>query len=428
MIAPARQAAFDALQAMEISGVDLPAAIDTARRRVHETRDQALLTEIVTGVVRHRSALDYQIGLRLSRPVDRLDAEVRTALRLGAFQLLHLTRIPDAAVVDDAVALTKRAKKTSAGGMVNAVLRRLAREKDALAWPETPLATALAIRYSHPEWLVARWLARVGEESTRAWLHANNQPPRLCLAVNLRRGTRDELAARLLAEGIVTEPTDRAPHGLHVSSGAVLATDAWRDGWFVVQDEASQLVHGLGTVAPQARVLDLCAAPGGKTVGLAARLGEGGVIVACDVRPRRVRLLRSTLLRMRMEDISVVQVDGGGALPFRPGAFDFVLVDAPCSGLGTVRRDPDIRWKRGEEDLARLAAAQRLLLGRAAGTVAAGGTLVYATCSSEPEENDEVARAFLAEHADFRLVHEHRTLPFRDGLDAFYAAVITRNV
>ncbi len=427
MIAPARRAAFDALMALE-SGRDLPSAIAAARHLVAEPRDHALLTELVTGTIRQRRAIDYQLAQRLSRPIERLDGAVLAALRLGAFQLLHLDRVPASAVVDDAVSLTRRAGKTSASGLVNAILRRLARDRGSLSWPGGQTAAALSVRHSHPEWLVARWLARYGESATVEWLAFNNQPPRLCLATNGLRLTRDVLRDRLEGEGVRTEPTARAPRGLVVIDGQPLSSPSFRDGCFVVQDEASQLVADLGTVPRGGRVLDLCAAPGGKTLGLAERVHPRGMVVACDVRPRRVRLLRSTMERCRLSGVRVLQVADQGPLPLQAGGFDLALVDAPCSGLGTIRREADIRWRRAEADLASLSAAQLVLLMRASEAVARGGTLVYATCSSEPEENERVAEAFLADHPAYTLVHEHRTLPFRDRLEAFYAAVMLRNV
>jgi 16S rRNA (cytosine967-C5)-methyltransferase len=427
VIAPARQAAFAALVAHEVRGTDLPSALSAARAPLTDSRDQALLTELVTGVVRMRLAIDYQLGARTTRPLVRLDPEVRTALRLGGFQLLYLDRLPPSAVVNDAVALTRRAARSSASGLVNAVLRGLARERDKLAWPETPAATALAVRHSHPEWLVTRWIERYGVAATEQWLAFNNRAPRLCLAVNRARASREELAARLADEGVETEPAPRSHQGLHVLSGAALSSAAYHDGWFTVQDEASQLIAELGELLPGQRVLDLCASPGGKTMTLAARAGKSGAIVASDVRPRRVRLLGQTLSRLRVP-ARIVRVGTTGDLPFTDGAFDYVLVDAPCSGLGTVRRDPDIRWARTSEDLPRLAAGQLALLRRASRVVGDGGTLVYATCSSEPEENDDVVSAFLAEAGSFSLRQTHRTTPFADRLEAFYGAVLVRNV
>lgn len=426
MIAPARQAAFAALLAHETRGTDLPAAIAAARAPLADPRDQGRLTELVTGTVRMRKAVDHQLAERTSRSLSALDPPVRIALRLGAFQLLYMDRLPPSAVVNDAVAMTRRAGKTSAGAMVNAVLRAVARDRSKLTWPEAPLVTALATRHSHPEWLVERWLERYGLDATTTWLAFNNRPPRLCLATNRLACSRDDLAARLAGEGVTTEPTLVAPHGLHVAGGAALATETFRDGWFVVQDEASQLIAELGTIPSPARVLDLCASPGGKTMTLAAR-SAGGVLVACDVRPRRVRLLRQTLARLEIT-AKIVHVSNDGELPFAAGSFDYVLVDAPCSGLGTIRRDPDIRWSRTAADLTRFALAQQVLLHRAAGLVAAGGTLVYATCSSEPDENDAVVSAFLAEASGFSLRHVHRTTPFETGLEAFFGAVLARDV
>jgi 16S rRNA (cytosine967-C5)-methyltransferase len=427
VIAPARLAAHAALIAHEVQGTDLLTAIAHARAALTDPRDQGLLTELVTGVVRMRLAIDYQLSRRTTRPMAALDPEVRTALRLGAFQLLYLDRLPPSAIVNDAVALTKRGGKSSAGALVNAVLRTLARERNRVSWPEEPAITALAVRHSHPEWLVARWLDRYGHGPTSAWLAFNNQPPRLCLAVNRLRGTRDDLAARLEAEGVRTSRTERSPHGLHVLSGAALTTQAFRDGWFVVQDEASQLIAELGDLVSGQRALDLCASPGGKTMALAARVAPSGRLVAADVRPRRVRLLQQNVKRLGLP-AAVLRVSPSGDLPFAAAPFDFVLVDAPCSGLGTVRRDPDIRWARRPEDLSRLAAGQLTLLQRAAAVVTPGGTLVYATCSSEPEENEAVVSAFLAQAPAFVLRQTHRTTPPEDGLEAFYGAVLGRNL
>jgi 16S rRNA (cytosine967-C5)-methyltransferase len=428
MIAPARRAAYDALLAHVVSGTDLAAAVSAVRRGLTEPRDQTLLTELVSGTVRMRGAIDHQLALRCTRPLDALDAAVLTSLRLGAFQLMYLDRVPASAAVNDAVALTRRGGKTSAGGMVNAVLRALSRDREKLVWPDGPEPLSLAVRYSHPEWLVERWLARYGSDRTRRWLAFNNEAPQLCLATNRLYGTRDELKSRLLGEGVTTEPTGRAEHGLLVVDGPALNTDAFREGRFVVQDEASQLITELGAIAPGHRVLDLCAAPGGKTVALSARCAPGGQVVACDVRPRRVRLLRATLQRTGRAEVPVVQVASAGDLPFSAGAFDAVLVDAPCSGLGTLRRDPDIRWGRRAEDLPRLAAAQLTLVSRAAALVKSGGQLIYSTCSSEPDENEEVVAAFLADAPEFSLVSDHKTLPPDDGLEAFYGAVIARNL
>ena len=206
-----------------------------------------------------------------------------------------------------------------------------------------------------------------------------------------------------------------------------MSTAAFTEGRFIVQDEASQLIGELVTPPQGAIVLDLCASPGGKTIAISAAIGPGGVVVASDVRPQRVRLLARTLARCRVPNANVVHVPAEGPLPFAPGTFDFVLIDAPCSGL-TVRRDPDIRWRRSADDLPGLAAAQLKLLSRAAGLVKMGGQLLYSTCSSEPEENEDVVAAFLDGRADFWQERSHRTLPFRDHLEAFFGAILRRAV
>lgn len=421
MIAPARIAAINALRAVDEEPIDLGEAIARARQPLTDERDRALLLEIVTGTLRMRGALDYQIALRGNRPLDKLDAAVLRVLRASAFQLLYLSRLPASAVINDAVELTRKSGKSSAAGLVNAVLRKLSRERDQLQWPDDD-----AVVHSHPRWLIDRWSARHGRDAAINWLQFNNRSPRLCLAANRSLTTRDHLAVELAAAGVRTEPTSHARHGLHVVEGHPLQLEAFAQGRFIVQDEASQLIAELVDVAPGARVLDLCASPGGKTVSLSAQVGPIGIVVACDVRPHRVRLLARTVARCRLTNTRVMHINPDGPLPFGDAVFDAVLIDAPCSGLGTVRRDPDIKWRRSAGDLPRFAAAQGGLLRRAAALVAPGGLLVYSTCSSEPEENARVVDAFLQEHPPFRLERAHETLPFRDGLEAFYGAVLRR--
>ena len=427
MIAPARRAALDALALIDAGDIDLGAAIARIRPTLEDERDRALLLELVTGTLRMRSALDYQLAQRVSRPLAKLDAAVLRILRVSAYQLLYQSRLPAAAVINDAVHLTRRAGKSSAAGLTNAVLRALSRNSHRLTWPpREPVAEHLAVRHSHPQWLVERWLDRYGEQATEAWVQFNNQPPAMCLAVNRTKTTRDALAKELAEAGIETTPTVRAAHGLHVVEGRVLQTAAFNEGRFVVQDEASQLIAELATAPAGSRVLDLCASPGGKTVALAASVGAEGTVVAVDVRPNRVRLLTQTIERCGLLNAEVVHGPANEPLPFKPEEFALALVDAPCSGLGTVRRDPDIKWRRSPEDLPVFAATQRDLLRRAAGHIAAGGVLIYSTCSSEPEENEHVVSDFLRTRSDFALERSHQTLPFRDNLEAFFGAVLRR--
>jgi 16S rRNA (cytosine967-C5)-methyltransferase len=442
MTAPARAAAYRALRI--VATADLGDTLARTRDPLADPRDRALATDLVTGTLRWRGAIDFQLERLTGKPLDRLDPEVLDVLRLGAYQLLQLERLPASAVVNDSVNLVKAARVRSAAPLVNAVLRRLARERDALVWPATEDAVAhLSVVHSHPAWLVQRWIERFGAETALTWLRFNNAVPALTLAANRNRIDRDALAKRLGNEGVQTEPTAFAPHGLRVTQGRALASPSFQDGLCLVQDEASQLVTEVVAAPRGTRVLDACAAPGGKTVALAAQVGSHGLVVATDVRARRMRALCATLARCRAGNVQMAQIGARTAFPFRGDAFNVVLVDAPCSGLGTVRRDPDIKWKRQPEDLPRFAEQQVDLLHRVSRLVAPGGRLVYSTCSSEPEENEDAVDAFLDRAAEFSLEPLDtsvsssirscvtprglfRSDPARHGLEAFFAAALRR--
>lgn len=450
MIAPARVAAYDILCAVSAGNADLPTAIAFARGGLHDDRDRALAAEIASGVQRWRAALDHLIVEFSTRAIDRLDPEIVEILRLSAYQLLHLTRVPAAAVVDDAVDLTRRAGKRSASGFVNAVLRTISRRRASLPLPPRPSDPAdrdaalnyFSVTLSHPRWLAARWYERLGLDAAEAWMQFNNTPGSVTLRANRLQLTRDALIERLAADEIQVHPTTYAPDGAVVDAGYPLRGSGQEQGWFVVQDEASQLVTLLAGDRPLPRVLDTCASPGGKTTAIAALMEGRGLLVACDVRDRRVDLLRRTVAASGAGNVRIVQADLLEPLPFG-SVFDCVLVDAPCSGLGTLRRDPDIRWRRRESDLPPLAAAELTMLQHAAEQVAPGGRLVYATCSSEPEENEGIADAFLATTPGFTALHagqatarlaevliDHRghlrTQPHLHGLEAFFGAVFER--
>ncbi|HJR61343.1 MAG TPA: 16S rRNA (cytosine(967)-C(5))-methyltransferase RsmB [Vicinamibacterales bacterium] len=434
MIGPARLAAFEVLRAVASGRTDLGSALARQRTRLRDERDRALAGEIATGTLRWQGAFDHLIAAFANRPLHKLDPEVVDILRLTIFQILHLDRIPASAAVKDAVDLAGKAGKRSASGLVNALLRRVTRERDKLPLPAAPAdpsdrAAALAylsVTLSHPAWLVRRWLDRYGFASTEAWARFNNSPAPLTLRANTLKITRDELAGRLGALGIECDPAAHALDGLLVRRGNPVSTPLHEEGLFVIQDEASQLVGSFAGAAGGERVLDVCASPGGKTIAMAAAMNGRGSIVAGDVRGRRIDLLRRTVARSGAANVFIVQADAAGPLPFGP-VFDRVLLDAPCSGLGTVRRDPDIKWRRREEDLPVLAAAQTAMLEQSARVLAGTATLVYATCSSEPEENDQVVAGFLARHAEFTMPgRPFRTLPFRDGLEAFFAAMLVK--
>jgi 16S rRNA (cytosine967-C5)-methyltransferase len=450
MIAPARLAAFEILAAVSAGRADLPAAVAAARRTLADERDQALASEIAIGVERWRAALDHLIVHFARRPLERLDAEIVAILRLSIYQLVYLARVPAAAIVNDAVDLAGREGKRSAAGLVNAVLRSISRRRDSLPLPARPTDPAhraaaldyLSISLSHPRWLVARWHDRCGFEATRRWLEFNNRAAPLTLRANPIHSTRDELSVRLAADGIVTKPGRFGPDALVVIEGSPLRHPGTESGLFVVQDEAAQLVTLLAGPRPGPRILDTCASPGGKTSALAASVRTNGLVVACDVRDRRMALLRQTIRMTGVRNVRLVQADLLAPLPFST-RFDCVFVDVPCSGLGILRRDPDIRWRRRESDLQPMAASELQMLRHAADRVRVGGRLVYATCSSEPEENEEVAEAFLRASPSFdaldaRAAHpllpvdvvdqrgRLRTEPPLHGLEAFFGAVFVR--
>ena len=447
MTAPARTAALHALVTIDTDRADLPAALAASRASLKDDRDRALTATIVTGTLRWQRTLDHLVAHFANRPRTKIDPQVLAILRLSLFQLLHLDRVPAAAVVDDAVSLTRAARKSSASGFVNAVLRSMLRQRHKLPLPPRPSDPSdrhaalayLGITFSHPEWLVARWLDRYSFDQVEAWVRFNNETAPLTLRANTLRTTRDQLQNTLSGHDIETTPTHYAPDGLIVTAGNPLRTA--EDESFFVQDEASQLVPLVVDAQPRERILDLCASPGGKTVAMAASMDDSGTLVACDVRAGRVNLLTDTVRRSHARHIHIVHVPGTGPLPFSD-SFDRVLVDAPCSGLGTIRRDPEIRWRRAASDLPRLASQQVDLLMRASQTVRPGGRLVYATCSSEPDENERVVDAFLErapfDRVDLRgsnpsslhpLIDERgalRTLPFAHGLEAFFATAMVR--
>jgi 16S rRNA (cytosine967-C5)-methyltransferase len=446
----ARLAAVRALVALDRGGTTMAAEMERARSGIDDARDRGLLLEIVAGTLRWRNALDFLLERASRRPVAAMEPAVRAVLRAGAYQLQHLERVPAHAIVHESVEIARQLGRLRATGFVNAVLRRLARAKAPLsmlpAAPDDPTDRAAALRYltvtlSHPEWLVSRWLDRQGFEATRAWCNFNNQSPELTVR-SIAGASRDDLLAALTAAGADAAPAAFLTDSVRLSAGVLGRLPAALRASVMVQEEASQIVaHSIGVTSSD-RVLDVCAAPGGKTIVIGTHLAGDGLLVASDRRPGRVALLRSTLAQTGTR-VSVLTLDATRPLPFA-AAFDRVLVDVPCSGLGTVRRDPDVKWTRTADDLIRFADVQLKIARNAADAVALGGVLVYATCSTEPEENEQVVERLLGERGDFarepvrpdahvvgadRVVDSQgylRTVPFTHGLDGFFAAVLRR--
>jgi 16S rRNA (cytosine967-C5)-methyltransferase len=443
MTSPARRAAYDVTRAVESGRVDLASALAETRDRLGDPRDRALATDIAVGTQRWRAQLDYLIAQASGRSLARLDAEVLDILRLSTYQLRYLTRVPASAVVHDAVDLARAARKRSAAGLVNAVLRKLASTPPSLpSLPDAPAGTRewhaqavayLATVHSHPAWLVERWLARYGWDATLAWVTFDNTtaPVTLWPAPGSPAPAWPPHTATMWVPG-----------GVMLDSGQD-AVPLLSAGQAFAQDEASAAVGAAAAVAARPPVLDACAAPGGKSLVLAATLPHDARLIAADVRTRRVATLRQMLQRLAGRPVPVLRLDAG-SLPFA-GTLGTVLVDAPCSGLGTLRRDPDLRWRRTPDDLATFAAVQRAMLREALSAVHPGGRVVYATCSSEPDENEALV-AEMARESGWTLVdlrqaplpgrlHETiapegwlRTLPHRHGLEAFFAAVLERPV
>jgi 16S rRNA (cytosine967-C5)-methyltransferase len=443
----ARLAAARALVAVERGRTTLAAEVERGRADL-DARDRAFLLELVAGTLRWQQELDACLQTVSREPIAALDAGVRATLRAAAYQLRHLERVPAHAIVHESVEVVRQLGHERAAGFVNAVLRSLTRRKT-VPLPSRPASARdreaalqyLTVTLSHPDWLVDRWLTRYGFEAAERWCQFNNAPPEL--AVRAPGGdSAGELIALLEASGATAQPAGFVRAAVRLAPGSLGRLPAEVRARLVVQEEASQLVaHTLGA-RPGDLVLDLCAAPGGKTALLSADMDRRGLLVASDVRRGRVELLEATLRRLGVA-APVVALDATRGLPFGP-VFDRVLLDAPCSGLGVLRRDPDLKWSRRPDDLPAFARAQEQMLGQAAAVVRPGGLLLYATCSSEPEENEQVVERFLNARTDYALIPVVpgprvdqgerlrdaagylRTLPFLHGLDAFFAAALRR--
>jgi 16S rRNA (cytosine967-C5)-methyltransferase len=441
-VSPARAAAFEILLRAERDQSYASELLHSERNAALSSTDHGLATELVMGVLRWRSLLDEHIVASSSQKLQRLDLEVLTALRLGVYQLQFLSRIPARAAIFESVELVKAARKRSAASFVNAVLRKAgaAAKDDALGGIQMAAdASALAARSAHPAWLVARWVDRYGLANARQICVHDQTVPSTAIHV------RDEVTADELAgAGIQLSSGKLLTSARRVVAGDVTKTDAYRDHRVSIQDEASQLVALL--VGQGRRVLDCCAAPGSKTL-LLAQENPRSEIDACDLHPHRARLLRE---RMHPTNVNVIAADAR-ALPFVSG-FDRILADVPCSGTGTLARNPEIKWRLSPEDLLNLQARQIAILKSVLAVLAPGGRLVYSTCSLEQEENEAVVESVLANHRQVHLLEcgaelkelkrsgevmwsdlntllsgpYLRTIPGLHPCDGFFAAIIER--
>lgn len=426
----ARDAALEALLAVERTPVGAQDALAAALGKVADPRDRGLATMLVFGVLRTRAGLDHAIDAFATRGTSGLDLVTRTAMRIGAFQLLHLDRVPARAAVSAAVDQIRARGDQRRAGFANAVLRGLAREPQRGAPPGGGTLEALSIRTSHPVWVLDALRAVVGDAlEAHALAYAQEAPA----VVRCRMGERERALAWVAAQPGATGELGTEPHALRLTGVDPLLATPFAEALWVPQDEGSQRVARLLGAAPGERVLDLCAGTGIKTTWLAEAVGPDGAVVATDQAPHKLERLRSLVQRWRVSDrVTTAALDA--TEPLALGTFDRVLVDAPCSGLGTMRRRPEIQWRRQPGDVRALAAMQRAMVLRAADALRPGGTLLYAVCTFTRDEGEQVLGGILGERPDLALDPPTeaspdgfvRTSPLTDGMDGFFMARLRR--
>jgi 16S rRNA (cytosine967-C5)-methyltransferase len=434
-----RERALEILRRIE-DGAYADALLDQSRPSF-DPRDSAFLLELVYGTLRNRTHLDWVLDQFSAQAISKTDAWTRNILRLGAYQMLFLDKVPVSAAVNTAAELAKEFGKKS--GYVNGLLRNLDRKRATLVGPDRDdPVKGLSVLYSHPEWLVRRWMERFGEGTTETLLRENNRPAPLVVRTNTLKTTRDQLKASLESEGANTVETAYSTVGLEIlSSPGLRSLTAYTKGWFMVQDEAAQLIAPLLGPLRGETVLDACAAPGGKATHLAELMGNEGRIVALESDQGRIKRIQENSARLGITVITPVR---GDATKYQEGRFDKVLVDAPCSGLGVLRRHPDGRWNKSENTIRERTVIQRGILKNCALLLKPGGILVYATCTTEPEENEELIndfleatensfaiddpRPYLPEQAHMLVDNSgfFRTYPRQPGMDGFFGARLVR--
>lgn len=438
-VSPARLTSFEILRRVEESAAYSTVALISDTGGQLQEKDRALAYEIVLGVLRHQLWLDYLIEHYTGRSASKLDAPVRRALRMGLYQLRFLSRVPPSAVVNEAVNLAAVARVRSAAGLINAALRRAVREPDydPAANIHDPFER-VAVKHSHPLWLIKRWADWLGLEETEKFAASNNLAPPVAFRIVRKNEEGEAVLDELRAAGAQVEASRIVPEAWRVAGAAALVRELALAGRIYIQDEASQLVAHVLDAQEGERILDACAAPGSKTTHIAERANDRALVVAGDLHRHRIRVLVESCARQNLKSVLAVVHDAAGALPFASSTFDRVLVDVPCTGTGTLRRNPEIRWRITEQDILALQAAQLRILRNSAKAVGRGGRLVYSTCSVEPEENEHVVARFLKEERGWKQVQAGvaarlqsedgaaRTWPQRDGADGFFIAALER--
>ena len=418
-------------------------ALNRLLSRISPTEEErSFLTELSYGVLQRLNTLDWILSLSLGSPLENLTPWIRNILRLGVYQLLYLKRVPESAAVDESVKLAYRFGHKGVAGLVNAVLRKVSRAREEIPWPsrlDNP-SLYLSLVYSFPLWIVRRWIRQMGVNEAEELCSANNVVPPLSIRTNTLKTTPKRLKEFLEVEGIKAKFCRYAPEGLILKLTKKLTElNSFQDGLFQVQGEASMLVAPLVNPKPGDYVLDLCSAPGGKTLHMAMLMGNKGNIIAADLYPHRLKLLQKTMEQQDIKIVRTEKLDGRSISSAKYGYFNRVLLDVPCSGLGVVRRKGELKWRRKEQDIFSLARLQADLLRSAFQALKPGGVLVYSACSTEPEETKDVIYGFLQEEPSANpallaplLPPELRSQeteegmayfwPHKHGLDGFFVA------
>jgi 16S rRNA (cytosine967-C5)-methyltransferase len=415
---PVRLLAWKILQEIDRSSSFADLALDRAFTDSPHmgSLDRAMISEMVLGTLRWRGRLDIHLQYAVKAPGKKIEPRLAQLLRLGAYQILFMDRVPESAAVNESVRLARVLfKNQRITGFVNALLRSLIRNKDRDLFPsftEQPLEH-ISQAFSHPPWLVERWVREFGPETARSLCAANNRKPPFTVRTNTLKITREALHRRLGEGRISSQPTSFSPEGLLLKKSPALTEERlFQEGLYFVQDESSQVVSHLLSPQPGERILDACAAPGGKTTHLAQLMEDRGEIIALELHGSKIKLIEENCRRLGITMVRAVERDVSQSLPFPPGeTFDRILLDAPCTGLGILHRNPEAKWRRKPEDIARLSRVQNLLLDSVSSWLKPGGSLVYSTCTMTPEENDGIVHSFLERHPEFRLEDLREVLP-----------------